>query len=154
MTHPCELIEQPPQPVLSVRTQTSIQELPQVMGQVYPAIVEHITGQGQQPAGAPFVAYYNMDMAHLDLEIGIPVSEALPGQGQIQAGQIPGGRLATCLHVGPYDALAATYEALTAWMGEQGYVPSGVAYEMYLDDPAHTPPEELRTLVVFPLQTG
>jgi len=44
------------------------------------------------------------------------------------------------------------YDALNQWVTENGYTPSGVVYEMYLDDPSQTPPQELKTLILFPLQ--
>jgi effector-binding domain-containing protein len=39
-------------------------------------------------------------------------------------------------------------------VADQGYTPSGVAYEYYLNDPNQTPPEELKTRVVFPVEEG
>jgi effector-binding domain-containing protein len=151
MTYQCELKETTSQPVLSVRTRTSIQELPNVMAQVYPAISQYLEEQGEQPAGAPFAAYYNMDVQDLDVEIGIPVAEALAPTADFQASVIPGGRAATCIHVGPYSAISQAYEALEKWVQENGYQTSGTAYEMYIDDPGMVPEEELRTLVLFPL---
>jgi len=93
-----------------------------------------------------------MDMDDLDMEIGFPFEQTLTGKGNVIAGEIPGGRAAACLHVGPYDQLGAAYEALKRWMQENGHVPAGVAYEFYLNDPQTTPPAGLRTQVVFPLQ--
>jgi len=107
---------------------------------------------GVQPSGAPFVAYYNMDMEDLDMEIGFPFEQKLIGMGDVLAGEIPGGKAATCLHVGPYDQLGAAYEALHKWMQASGHVPTGVAYEFYLNDPQATPPTELQTQLVFPLR--
>jgi effector-binding domain-containing protein len=36
-------------------------------------------------------------------------------------------------------------------MEENGHQASGIAYEMYIDDPGLVPEAELRTLVLFPL---
>ena len=41
-------------------------------------IAQYLAEQSEQPAGAPFVAYYNMDMQNLDVEIGFPVTACLP----------------------------------------------------------------------------
>jgi effector-binding domain-containing protein len=107
---------------------------------------------GVQPSGAPFIAYYNMDMADLDMEIGFPFAQKLAGKDDILGGEIPSGKAASCLHVGPYDQLGAAYEALNKWMQANGYVPTGVVYEFYLNDPQATPPAELQTQLVFPLK--
>ena len=152
MEYRCELLDRAAQPTLAVRTRAPIQRLPQVVGQAYGAVFQYASQLGFQPSGAPFVAYHNMDMQDLDMEIGFPYAQKLPGKGNVVAGEIPGGKAAACLHVGPYDQLGAAYEALHKWMGANGYVPTGVAYEFYLNDPQTTPPAELQTQVVFPLK--
>jgi effector-binding domain-containing protein len=152
MEYRCELLDRPAQPALVIRTRTAVQSLPQVVGEAYGAIMQYAGQLGLQPSGAPFVAYYNMDMQDLDLEIGFPFDQKLPGKGIVLAGEIPGGKAAACLHVGPYDQLGAAYETLQRWMQASGYVPAGVAYEFYLNDPQATPAAELRTQLVFPLK--
>lgn len=152
MTQPCEILEQQPQPILFVRLRTPVEALPGEMGKAYAAIGQYLGRLGQYPAGPPYAAYYNMDMQDLDVEIGLPVAEPVPARGDIQAGQMPGGRAAACLHIGPYSALQPTYDALMAFIEEQGLKPTGVAYEIYLDDPGQTPEEERKTQILFPLK--
>jgi effector-binding domain-containing protein len=152
MSYPCEVKEQQTQPTLAIRTRTSAQDLPQKLGEAYGAIAQYLGELGEQPAGPPFSAYYNMDMEDLDVEIGFPVTRELPGRGDIQAGEIPGGKMATCLYTGPYSEMEPAYEALSQWMEEHGHEPAGPAYEMYLGDPDETPAAELQTLIAFPLK--
>jgi len=152
MSYQCEIREQLAQPTLTIRTRTSVQNLPQVIGKAYGDIAQYLAQLGQYPAGAPFAAYYNMDMQNLDVELGFPVSKELPGKGEIKSGRIPAGKFATVLHAGPYDKVGPAYEALTKWIAEKGYEPAGVAYEVYLNDPNETKPEDLKTQVMFPLK--
>ncbi|MCD1294066.1 AraC family transcriptional regulator [Methanocella sp. CWC-04] len=153
MSFKCELKEQPAQPVLSIRARTSVRNLPQVLGNGYGSIIQYICELGENPVGPPFTAYYNMDMENLDIELGFPVAKKLPGKGDINPGEIPGGKLGTCLYTGPYgDEMCHAYGALTNFIIDKGYEPTGVAYEMYLNDPTVTPPSELQTLIVFPLK--
>jgi hypothetical protein len=77
----------PPQRVIPVRTRYAVGSLPEVMGRTCAAIT----------------AYDNMDMQALDVEIGVPVPAPLPGADDLQPGEIPGGRFATCTYVGLYD---------------------------------------------------
>jgi len=84
MSYNCELKEQPPQPALSVRTRAAVQDLPQLFGKVYGAIMQYLGELGEQPAGMPFAAYYNMDMQNLDVEIGFPVARKFAGKGEVQ----------------------------------------------------------------------
>ena len=152
MSYQCELRELPAQPTLTIRARTSVQDLPQLIGKSYGAIVQHLTQLGQYPAGAPFAAYYNMDMQNLDVELGFPVPKELPGKDEIKPGRIPGGKFGVVLHTGPYDKVGAAYEALAKWIAEKGFEVTGVAYEVYLNDPDETKPEDLKTQVMFPLK--
>lgn len=152
MAYQCEVNEQPAQPVVSLRTRVAVQDLPQVLGDSYGALMRHLIGLGEFPCGAPFVAYYNMDMQDLDIEIGFPVKHALPGNGEIRAGSIPAGKYAATVYTGPYPDIAPAYEALSAWIRRNGVEPTGVAYEFYLNDPQSTPPPELQTQICLPVK--
>jgi len=152
MTYMCETKEQPTQPTLSVRVRAPMQELPQVMGRAYGEIAQYLCELGEQPAGPPFAAYYNLDVQDLDVEIGMPVSKNLPGKGNVQPSAMPGGKYAACLHTGPYSDIGPAYNTLSHWVLENGHIPTGVAYELYLNDPARTLPAELRTQILFPLR--
>ena len=152
MLYPCEAHQQPDQPVLSIRTRVSVQNLPGLLGEVYGKIMQRLEELGESPAGAPFVVYYNMDMQDLDVEAGYPVAQALAGRGEVQAGNLPAGRVAACEYTGPYSEMGPAYEVLAQWIKDNGYVPTGVVYEFYLNNPAETPPQQLRTQIVFPLK--
>ena len=151
MAHECELVERGPQPTLSVRRRVAVQDLPQVLPGAWGAVMGQAGKVGAMPAGPPYVAYHNMDMQDLDVEIGFPFAQSVQGDGEVVAGEIPDGRAATCMHVGPYDRIGAAYEALQKWMDEEGHKASGAPYEFYLNDPRDTPAEELQTQIVFPL---
>ena len=154
MSYTCEVKERPAQPALSIRTKTPVQNLPQVLGKVYGDIAKYLGALGEHPAGPPFAAYYNMDMQNLDVEIGFPVARTINGKGDIRAGEIPGGKVVTCLYTGPYSDIAPAYDALAQWIKDNGYTATGVSYEMYLDDPSDTSPQELKTQIVFPLKSA
>ena len=154
MTYQCEIKDRAAQPTLAIRTKIAIQELPATLGMSYGAIGQYLGMMGAAPVGAPFVAYYNMDVQALDVEIGMPVARALPGKDAIYAGEIPAGKYATCVHTGPYDAIEPAYTALTQFVMEKGYEATGVAYEVYLNDPTNTPPEALMTQILFPLKAA
>lgn len=151
MPYSCSVEERQPQATLSVRRRTPVEKLPEVIGSAFGAVYGYLMQVGVQPAGAPYVAYFNMDMQDLDVEIGFPVARALAGQGEVQSGQIDGGRAAMCLHVGPYDQLHLAYDVLMGWMKEKGYEAAGPAVEFYLNDPDTVAPEQLQTQIVLPL---
>ena len=152
MDFQCEIKEQESQATLSIRTRTSIDGLPKLLGESYGKIAGYLAELDAQPAGAPFAAYYNMDMQDLDVEIGFPVAKPLNGKDDIQASQVPGGKLGFALHTGRYGDIAPAYDALTGFVIEQGFEPSGVAYEFYLIDPQKTLQDKLQTQIIFPLK--
>jgi effector-binding domain-containing protein len=153
MEHKCEIYHQEAQPVLSIRKRTSVENLPQILGEAFASIGQYLEKLGQQPGGAPFAAYYNLDMQDLDVEIGFPVSQIVPGNSEINATEMPRGYYATVFHKGPYSESVAAYESLTKFVKDQGRTPTGVAYEFYLNSPMDVSQEELKTQIVFPLQS-
>jgi len=148
----CEIREQVAQPTLSIRVRTPITNLPSLLGESYGKIAEYLAELGEEPAGAPFTAYYNMDLQDLDVEIGFPVAKFLDSKDDIQANEVPGGKVGYALHTGRYGVIAPAYDALTQFVKEQGYEPTGVSYEFYLNDPEETPQEKLQTQIIFPLR--
>lgn len=152
MSYIFEVIEAKAQPILSMRTVTSVGNLPKELGRIYGAICTYLAKVGEQPQGPAFSAYYNTDMENLEVEIGFPVAKEIAGEGDILASEIPGGKRAFCMYKGPYKGMASTYEALTKWIAENGYTPTGVAYEFYYNSPDEVPESELLTKIEFPLK--
>ena len=152
MSYPCKVKEQAAQKTLSIRTRAAVQDLPQMFEAGYGQIAQYLGELGEQPVGPPFAAYYNMDMANLDIEFGFPVARILPGRAEIKAGEIPAGQVATCLHIGPYSEMEPAYNALTKWVEDNGYESTGIVYELYLNDPRETPPAQ--TQIIFPLKSA
>jgi len=152
MSYKIKLMELPEQPALTMRTTTAVQNLPEFFGKAYSGIMQYLGELGETPAGMPFGAYYNLDMQNLDVEAGFPVAKALPGEDEIKASQIPGGKFISTVHVGAYDSVEPAYDALTKWAKDNGYEPSGVAYEYYLNDPTKDPSIIPETEIRLPLK--
>ena len=55
-------------------------------------------------------------------------------------------------HVGSYEELGLAHHALYGWIEENSYNVTGGLREIYINDPAFVHPEELRTLVLIPVQ--
>jgi effector-binding domain-containing protein len=153
MSYDCQAVLQPAQPVLTIRTRSDVKDLPSVLGQAYIKLAAHLGQFDAMPAGAPFVAYYNMDMEDLDIEVGFPIAEEIKNEGDIQSSKLPEMKVATCTFTGPYLEIGPAYDELNAFMKENQYMPTGVVYEYYLNDPKETPPAELKTQIVFPLKS-
>jgi effector-binding domain-containing protein len=147
-----EIVMKAEQKTACIRARTPVSGLAREMGAAYGEIMMHLGKQGIQPAGAPYALYHNMDMNDLDVEMGFPVASPFTAAGRMTPGTIPGGRTAVGMHKGPYDQIEGTYKALAAFMQEQKVVPLGPAFEVYLNDPQTTKPQDLLTEVNFPLR--
>ena len=150
MLTPCEVSEQAAQPMVSVRGRTSVASIPQFIGRAYEAVFGYLGELGEPPAGMPFAIYYNMDFEDMDVAAGIAVSHPLPGRGDVQPGELPGGSAVSALYTGPYEGLESAYAEMGKFIQEQGLQPTGMAIEYYLNGPEN-PPEKLQTRIVFPL---
>ncbi|WP_406656117.1 GyrI-like domain-containing protein [Methanolobus sp. ZRKC2] len=147
-----EIKEEQAQPVLSIRTRTAVRDLPAVIGESYEKIMQYMSGIGQEPAGAPFVAYYNIDVEDLDLEIGFPVAIPLKGSDDINSSEIPAGKYVSTTYKGPYQGMEKPYMEMAQWVEEHGYKAKGISYEYYFNSPMEVPESELLTRIVFPVE--
>jgi len=149
VTYNIELTEEPAQPVLSIRTRTAVDNLPQELGKAYGAIMQYLNEIGEKPFNVAFAAYYNFDMEDLDVEMGLPVRKPLAGKGEIKPGEIPAGKHVSCFYRGPYNKMEPVYKAMLEWVNENGYTLTGASYELYYNSPADVPESELLTKIIF-----
>jgi len=84
----------------------------------------------------------------------ITVGPEVVSDGEIITTEIPGGEHAVVVHKGPYEELEKTYMWLYGvWLPRSGREASPrPSYEVYLNDHAATPPEELLTEINVPLE--
>src|SRR5665647_1890101 len=118
MTLNIELVEQETQTVIFIRTRTSFADMPKIIGESYCKITAYLDELGEQPAGMPYAAYYNLYMQDMDVEMGFPVARQLPGKGEIKLGEIPAGKYVTCLYKGPYSQMEQAYNEIFKWLQE------------------------------------
>ena len=141
------------QPIVGIRTKTTMDKIAEVMGPLFGELYGYIQQSGQAPAGMPFAIYHAMDGGSLDLECGMPVAAPMTGTDRIRPGELPCGTAATVTHTGPYDDLGHTWAALTEWMKSQGLEPAGAPWEVYVTDPGAEPdPSKWRTDIFFPVR--
>ena len=139
------------QPAACIRTKTTMDKLGEVMGPMFGEIMGAVQPTGVTPAGMPFARYYDMQGNDVDVECGIPLSSAVETSGRVAASDLPGGRVATVTHVGPYDQLKATWEGIMGWVQAEGLTPSGAPWEVYVDDPTKVDAPKLRTEIYVPV---
>jgi effector-binding domain-containing protein len=90
------------------------------------------------------------------VDVGFPVASAqLPkGTTDVKAGQTPTGPALKALHRGPYATLRHTYDSIGEHLKRIGAPMPAVSWEVYLNDPQTTAPDDLLTEVFFPIAAG
>ena len=85
----------------------------------------------------------------------VTVDERFVPEDEIGVQVIPGGEYAVTTHFGPYQKLGDTYTRLLGqWLPRSGReLRSAPCFEVYLNDPQSTEPEDLLTDIYAPLQT-
>jgi len=148
-----ELTQQAEQFTLHVRLKTSVAGLNEAFDKNFALIESYLSEIGEQPAAAPYAAYYNHDMQDLDVEMGFPVAKALPGRDEIKAGIIPAFEQAVCgIHKGSYNSLDETYGQIYQYIADNNFEISGAHYDFYISNPDNTSENELITRIAIPVK--
>ncbi|NTW69614.1 MAG: GyrI-like domain-containing protein [Chlorobiaceae bacterium] len=134
-------------PALTIRTRTKVSGIALLFKEGYGEIARLLKERGAHPVGPPFALYFNMDMDDLEVEFGFPVDKPVEGSGRIIASATPSGKAVSTLYIGPYNEVEPAYDSLMKWSADNKLTPNGTACEVYLNDPAVTPPELLKTEV-------
>ncbi len=126
----------------------------EIMTEGYQKLWAYLAKCGKQMAGAPYCKYTNAseDFMKFDIEMGIPVSELLPEQGEFFMSRTCAGKAITATHKGAYKDIEQTYNPMMQYLVENKLESTGVYYDYYLNNPADTPESELLTKVVFPIK--
>lgn len=155
MSYEVEVREVAPQPMVGIRRTCTMQKIQATLAEVLGGSFAFAKRSGLEPVGPPFTIYHCSAEGEIDLEGGCPVARAPEGEpdGDVRAGELPGGEVATTWHVGPYDGLAQAYGALQAWMSANGREPRGAPWEVYWSDPQQEPdPAKWKTEVIWPIR--
>ena len=145
LTEP-KLEQRKAQPYVGIRSRVTAQELGTVLPPLSDEVYAWLKKKGVEPSGPPFWRYLIVDMEKkLEIDVGLPVASAIPGDGRILADILPAGRYATAVHTGHPDELEGATAALLDWAEKRGieWWLDGERWagriEWYLSDPAAEP---------------
>lgn len=146
------LIEQSEQHVLTIRAAIDfMKDFSDFCGQSFEGIAEYLNHIGVLLGGAPIVCFHNMDLEHLDVEVGFPVANSINGKGDMKAYTIPAQKVVSAIDLGSYEKQDPTLEEIFAWIQKNGYEMQGEIYYQYLND-TERPENEYLTKMVIPIR--
>jgi DNA-binding transcriptional MerR regulator len=83
----------------------------------------------------PMCVYHDADYREndIDVEVMVPLKNAIPGADEIRVLELPGIKNAACVvHTGSYATIDQAYNALLRWIEANGYRMAGPVREVYL----------------------
>lgn len=158
MTYDVRMADLQEQHVAMVCGRITMDRIADFLGGAFAEVMAAASAQGLHPSGPPFARYRFVGEqgappvagggpVELDIEAGFPLSGTVTATGRVEPSTLPGGHVATTMHVGSYADLGAAYDATQQFLTDEGYEVAGAPWECYLDGPEVAEP---RTEVFMP----
>jgi len=158
MTYDVRMADLQEQHTAVVCGRLTMDRIAEFLGSAFSEAMQAMSEQGLHPAGPPFARYRFLDQdgepgpaeggaVELDVEAGFPVPGSITPAGRVEPATLPGGHVATTMHVGAYADLGSAYDAAQQFLTDEGYEVAGAPWECYLDEPGVREP---RTEVFMP----
>lgn len=127
------------------------------LGQLFATIIAYLDQQHIQhshPAMLLFHSkyeWYEHNLA-IDVEVAIPLPTSLPGNDQIDIHTLPGGMIASTIHIGDDLSIGQAHAALYRWMKDNAYQIIGSPRQVRHQRAKHMHPSQYVTEVQFPVK--
>jgi effector-binding domain-containing protein len=142
--------QRPAQPYVAIRAQVTMPTMDTILVPLGPRVFAWLRERDLPAAGPPFWKYNVIDMDRLlEVEVGVPVTAPVAGDGQVLAGVLPAGRYATARFTGHPDEVVGAIASLREWAQRECLAwdmtdsPEGERWaarlEIYETDPAVEP---------------
>lgn len=152
MRYEPHLDERAGQNYAGIRARVPIRKMKKVIPPALNELFGWLASRGIEPAGAPFVRFLLINMeALMEIEMCVPTTAPITGEGHINTGWLPAGRYAALTYRGVSNGFEAN-GALLNWGAQQGLtwdvrnLPEGDAFggrfETYLTDPDDEPDQK------------
>jgi effector-binding domain-containing protein len=140
------------QPILSIRARMEPAEMPTLFRELINEVWTYCQRIGVTPSGPSFGVFHEFGDEAVDVEAGFPVPAGTEGEGRIRAGELPGGKVASTWHLGPYTRLGQAHQAMAEWIHGQSHDQGQPAREIYWTGPGDEPDSSRwRTEVQYPI---
>lgn len=123
------------------------------MGKTFQGVWDFMQSAGIETTGQALSVYHTYDPEQMTFQAGFSASpdEAGKAKDPVKFDRTPAGDVLYFQHKGPYSTLRDSYGQMMAYMDKEGLTAGAPAWEVYLNDPATTPEDELLTDVFVSL---
>ena len=148
MSYQIELTHSNPIPTAVIRNRVPAKDLAQFVPAACGEVWSFIRSAGLPRPGRHLALYLD---AQVSIEVGAEVSEPFAGNERIHCSQLPGGRVVTTVHFGPYQHLSNAHAAICEWCARNGHRCSGVSWEIYghWEESWNTDSSKIRTDIFY-----
>jgi DNA-binding transcriptional MerR regulator len=139
--------------VAGVRVTTGLTRIAQDVRQAFATLHRSLSAASLPITGTPMIVYHDLidEVSDGDVEVCIPVHDDMTHHPTLMIHRLEAIQVAAIDHQGPYDQIGSTYTRMLQLITSQGLEPAGAPREIYLNDPAVTPPDALLTRIEFPI---
>ncbi len=145
-----------PQTILYVSSQANTNsDVSAVLEQAYGQIMSTITANGLETAGMPMAITRSWNAGDWVFDAAIPVDVdgiELVEDNPVKLGNTYSGKAVKYIQLGSYDLAEASYEALEAYLVDQGLEKNGDSWEVYVNDPATVEETAIETHIFYPIK--
>lgn len=147
---------------LSSRSAPDPASISAAMHSAFGALMGFVCAHQLQMNGQPRAIYTAYSPEGVEFTVALPVAAgpdpSSPDDSAFHVTGLPPCQALRFTHHGPYPELARTYNQITEFMKEKGWMQSEAdwirympMWEEYLNDPETTPPAELKTYIYLPV---
>lgn len=152
-----EVREQQPKQVIYVRLTGAYMAL--AYCEAWKKLYTYVSEENLYTGCMEYICIYHDDPKvtepkNLRTDVCFTIPVAVQPKGEIGVKEIPGGKYLVFRYKGPYSDLGSVYDTIYGhWIPEGGYtIGNARGYEMYLNNPENTAPEELLTEIYIPVE--
>jgi len=139
MSQPIQLIQVKPILLAVRRVKTTHAQWQNQWGPALDEVYTTTKAHNIKTLGINVMVYYHLGGSAMEVECGVQVASRFEPLGNVVCSETPKGTAATIAHIGPYNRMRESYQALDAWRREQGHRQTGTSWEIYghwNDEPA------------------
>jgi len=133
------IIEARPRPLAAVRVTTVLSKWPSQFRNALDKVYEAVKAGKVRQSGHNVMVYHPREDGQVAIECGIETATEFERFGEVVYCETPSGMAVTTAHIGPYEQLGMSYNAITDWSRKNGHRLTGTCWEIYgdwSDDPA------------------